>query len=77
MTRALIAFGLAVFTLGAFAFSALHETPCSSVAGQGQLVAYASDPPPGWEFCVPFVFPAGYQVGETDGGLTGPVQPGG
>ena len=75
MRRALVAFVLSVCTLAAFAFSALYERPCANVAGQAQLVSFTSEPPPGWEFCAPFVFPGYSQVGES--GLTGPVQPGG
>ena len=74
--KALVAFVVSALILGAFAFSALHETPCASVAGQGQIGVYFSDPPPGWEFCNLQGFPTYSQVGETDGGLAGPQQPG-
>lgn len=77
MRRAWVAFVLSIITLAAFAFSMSYERPCASVAGMGQLVAFTSEPPPGWEFCTPEGIPAYSQVGETDGGLTGPVQPGG
>ena len=68
--RPLVAFAVSALILGAFAFSALYETPCASVAGQAQLVAYTSDPPPGWEFCAPFVFP-----GHQSDPLTNEAQP--
>ena len=70
LVKPLVAFMVSVFVLGAFAFSALFETPCASVAGQAQLVSFTSDPPPGWEFCAPFVFP-----GDQSGPLTNEAQP--
>ena len=74
--KALVGFVVSVLALGAFAFAALHETPCASVAGQGYIGISSSDPPPGWEFCTLGGFPTYSQVGETDGGLSGPQHPG-
>jgi len=74
MTRALVAFVLAVVTLGAFAFSALFERPCAQVVGSGQLVAYTSERPSAWKSCAPLTYSC---VGECNRGLAGPVQPGG